>query len=110
MVMIVTSRDVYDGVHTNWTTAEIADRIDRGDPEALTEALRPIAARLATQAGGVSDPGSVMLDLSRAVESIAAAVSVIAAGRDLAEKGDPLTAVDALQTASSELYAIHINI
>lgn len=88
-----TSRDQDNNVAANWTTREITDHIDRGDPEALAEALRPFAARLANQAGAVTDPGGVLLDLGHVVDSIRAAVTVIVARYELAEQFD--TAEDA---------------
>lgn len=90
---MITSRDQDDNVAANWSIRETFDRIERGDPEGLVEALRPLTALLADQAHSVTDPGGVLLDLGHVVDSIRAAVTVIVARYELAEQFD--TAEDA---------------
>jgi hypothetical protein len=111
---MITSRDQDDDVAANWTTREIADRIDRGDPEALAEVLRPLAARLANQASTVTDPRSVLLDLSRVVDSIHAAVATVVSDNELGADSDmdapSASAESALRGSVAALYQLGNNI
>lgn len=62
----MTADDSEDG----WTTRELADRIDRGDPEACCEVIREMARRLAASVDTVRDNRTVTLDLGYAVDDI----------------------------------------
>lgn len=71
--MSSTDQPEYDG----WSTRDLADRIDRGDPEAACEVIREMARRLAGQADKVRDPRTVTLDLGRALADISDALAPV---------------------------------
>jgi hypothetical protein len=70
-----TDQPEYDG----WSTRDLADRIDRGDPEAAAEVIREMAARLCDKARTATDPRDIALDLGYAVTNIGSAVAVVLA-------------------------------
>jgi hypothetical protein len=76
-----TSFDQDQGGHDEWSPADIAARVALGDPEGLAHVLRATAAQLADAAGPtggrVTDPRTVLLDLGRAADSMAAAVRAV---------------------------------
>lgn len=70
-----TNEPEYDG----WSTRDLADRIDRGDPEAAAEVIREMAARLCDKARTATDPRTIVLDLGYAVTNLGSAVAVVLA-------------------------------
>lgn len=58
-----------------WTTRDLADRIDRGDPEAACEVIREMARRLKAGAEDVRDSRTVTLDLGAALADIGDALA-----------------------------------
>jgi tRNA C32,U32 (ribose-2'-O)-methylase TrmJ len=66
-----------DAADDGWTTRELADRINRGDPEAACEVIREMARRLASRADNVADPRTVVLDLGHALDDIAGALATV---------------------------------
>src|SRR4051794_24230292 len=66
-----------DATDDGWTTRELADRINRGDPEATCEVIREMASRFAASAEAVTDPRTVTLDLGHALDDITGALSTV---------------------------------
>lgn len=61
----------------DWSTADLIACIERADPEAYAQVIRALAAKLDRDGYGVTDPRSLLVDLSRAVDSLASAADRI---------------------------------
>lgn len=97
---INTSRDQDDDVQHSWSPAVITNLIllgrlvERGDPEALAQVLRPIAASLADKASEIRDPASVLLDLGRVADSMLTTISAVIRAWKLNQADDEETRID----------------
>lgn len=109
------SRDQADENHKVWNPEDIVTWFADGNPEALAEVMRPVAALLADRAEQVTDPRTVLLDLSHVVESLLSATLTLADAHELA-KGNPIMCADVdiattgLRAAVGALGAISENL
>lgn|SRR5512142_447404 len=97
----------------DWLPGDIAARVSAGDPEGLAHVIRALSARLADAAARVDDPRTVLLDLSRAADSMLAAVRQVITDEELCDpsrediRASSLLAMDSLGDASAALYDLH---
>lgn len=89
---IYRSSDQDDDGHTEWTPADVAAKVADGDPECLAQVVRVLAVLLADAAGPrgdrVTDPRTVLLDLGRAADSLAAVARAVIIRDELGKHDD----------------------
>lgn len=100
-------------ISDDWSTADLVACLQRADPESAGQVTRVLAARIDRDAGSVTDPRSLIYDLSCVVEFLASVVERVigdACAEQLAEdeyaRRDLRLTVTHLKAAVGDLDAI----
>lgn len=87
----------------DWTTADLVALIQRADPGAAAEVIRALADRIERDADQVTDPRSLLVDLSHALASLASVVDLT-----VSDACDDHLAVNPTNRAHLDLTLSHI--
>lgn len=114
-MIIHTSRDQDSGGRATWTAPYVAETLAANDAESRVYAMRAVAALTALSAerpDDVSDPRTILLDLSLAADSMRAIASVVISAYELdkTDTDEALGALGALETATAHLHGLSDNL
>lgn len=97
-----------DKTHVDdWSAADLAARLTGATSSDLSIVLRIISARLAALAHTTTDPGSVLGDIRRTLESLQAATRIILVEFQCFNDAGIDAGIDAVDGMSSAIGAIH---